>query len=907
MTGLTKYLQNNHQMKPTKLILILFLALAWHPTHAKHVDKQTAMTVGKNFIQSSEMFASLKSNLVLQLAYVEIAADSLPVEDSLALPYYYIFNVNDDKGFVIVSGDDHVIPILGYSLTGRYDSINVPPAAIEWLENYSNQIQYVIKNRIEETPEIREQWDSYLLNPSGLKSGAVWVVKPLLTTAWGQGYPWNIYCPLNNWGVTTKTGCVATAMGQIINYWRYPESVNGNGPSEEYLCENLNRYITPDYSKPNYPWNSMSDDDRARLLYHCGVSTEMNYGFLGSGVTGYLKPYRSFIDHFSYNNVQYIAKSDDDALWIQTLKNELDKCRPVYYTGETPGRDSGHAFVCDGYDNYNRFHFNWGWDGTSNEYVFSVGLLNPNGSDYSYNQTALIGIEPPENLKNPDMRIYATLTPSTNPIGCNRGFSILTKIANYSGFLFKGSYCTGVFDQSDKFVDYVEILDNKNLKGGTWDDVTFTTSGISKMLPGTYSVYLYYKPTGGAEWKSVSDNGALINKLQLTVIQSTALVTTTTISGITQTTAISGGNVTSDGGATIIVRGVCWSTSQNPTIANSKTSNGAGTGIFTSNLTGLANNTVYYVRAYATNSAGTSYGNQVNFTTGQNVVAPIVTTTSISGIAGNTANSGGNVTSDGGATVTARGVCWSTSQNPTDANSKTSNGAGTGIFTSNISGLVNSTMYYVRAYATNSVGTSYGDQMSFATGQNTFVPTVTTIGVTDITQTTAKGVGNVVSDGGAAIIARGVCWSTSQIPTIGNSNTNEGTSMGGFSSSISGLIINTTYFIRAYGTNSIGTGYGTQLEFKTVGGNDVEDELINYLVKIYPNPANDFINIDLSEFQWAIDRIEIVNQLGQVVYLSFPTEVMRVIQVSTTGLASGFYAVLVTSGDRRVKKTVIIN
>jgi uncharacterized protein (TIGR02145 family) len=193
-------------------------------------------------------------------------------------------------------------------------------------------------------------------------------------------------------------------------------------------------------------------------------------------------------------------------------------------------------------------------------------------------------------------------------------------------------------------------------------------------------------------------------------------ITTTAISSISYTTATSGGNITNDNGATITARGVCWSTSANPTIAlTTKTNNGTGTGAFTSSITGLAPNTLYHVRAYATNSVGTSYGADLTFITLPTVI-PTVTTTAISGSLNTTATSGGNITSDGGATITARGICWSTTANPTIAlSTKTNNGTGTGVFTSNITGLIENTLYYVRAYATNSAGTAYGTQVSFTT------------------------------------------------------------------------------------------------------------------------------------------------------------------------------------------------
>lgn len=194
------------------------------------------------------------------------------------------------------------------------------------------------------------------------------------------------------------------------------------------------------------------------------------------------------------------------------------------------------------------------------------------------------------------------------------------------------------------------------------------------------------------------------------------VLTTTNASNITLIGASSGGNITSDGGADIITRGVVWSTIQSPTIAlSTKTVDGTGTGSFTSSISGLTPNTTYYVRAYATNSVGTSYGNEINFTT-SSIQLPALTTTAISNISQTTSTSGGTISSDGGGAVTARGVVWGTSQNPTVAlTTKTIDGSGIGAFTSNITNLSPNTQYYVRAYATNSAGTAYGNEVSFTT------------------------------------------------------------------------------------------------------------------------------------------------------------------------------------------------
>ncbi|MBK7134600.1 MAG: fibronectin type III domain-containing protein [Bacteroidales bacterium] len=173
---------------------------------------------------------------------------------------------------------------------------------------------------------------------------------------------------------------------------------------------------------------------------------------------------------------------------------------------------------------------------------------------------------------------------------------------------------------------------------------------------------------------------------------------------------------------------------------------GSGTGPFASTITGLAPNTKYYVRAYAVNSVGTGYGNEYNFTT-LSPSSAVITTSAVTSIAQTTATGGGNITSDGGSSITARGVCWSRNQNPTLADSYTTNDFGTGIFNSQLTNLSPGKTYYVRAYATNSTGTTYGNQVSFLTASD--IPKVTTSAVGTVTATSAQVGGEVLDDNGS--------------------------------------------------------------------------------------------------------------------------------------------------------------
>jgi uncharacterized protein (TIGR02145 family) len=334
----------------------------------------------------------------------------------------------------------------------------------------------------------------------------------------------------------------------------------------------------------------------------------------------------------------------------------------------------------------------------------------------------------------------------------------------------------------------------------------FTSNITGLTAGGTYHVRAYATNSIGTSY------GSDLTFTTLTVAQAPT-VTTTAATGIAMTTAVSGGDITFDGGADVTARGICWSITANPTTAlATKTSDGTGSGKFTSNITGLTAGTTYHIRAYATNSAGTTYGSDLTFITGTTAIAPTVTTTAVTDLTLNSLVSGGNVLSDGGADVTTRGVCWSITSNPTISNTRTYDGSGTGVFTSNITGLVANTTYHIRAYATNSVGTSYGADISVLTKATVSVPSVTTTALTSITSTSAASGGNITTNGGAAVTARGVCWSTTANPTVSlTTKTSDGSGSGVFTSDITGLLGGTTYHVRAYATNSAGTGYGADL------------------------------------------------------------------------------------------------
>jgi uncharacterized protein (TIGR02145 family) len=196
------------------------------------------------------------------------------------------------------------------------------------------------------------------------------------------------------------------------------------------------------------------------------------------------------------------------------------------------------------------------------------------------------------------------------------------------------------------------------------------------------------------------------------------VLTTIAATSITSSTAFTGGNITSNGGSDVLTSGVCWSTTIDPTIEDNKTTDSIVNGTFTGTINGLKASTKYFVRAYATNSVGTSYGNEIQFTTLAPTL-PALTTTVVNSINQTIANGGGNITSDGGLTITSRGVCWSLKSTPTVTDNKSSDGSGSGSFTSSITGLIYGKIYFARAYAINSKGISYGNEIEFYTSTET--------------------------------------------------------------------------------------------------------------------------------------------------------------------------------------------
>ncbi len=355
---------------------------------------------------------------------------------------------------------------------------------------------------------------------------------------------------------------------------------------------------------------------------------------------------------------------------------------------------------------------------------------------------------------------------------------------------------------------------------GDTDNGSFTISGeeLQLIAPADYETKSSYTI------RIAVDNTSIEKQFTISVsdVQEAPLLSTEAASNITSTTATLNADITSDGGAIITARGFVYAISNTDLIIGTTgvtnvTVSGIATGDFEKEITSLTAGITYYYRAYAINSFGTAYGKAQSFTT---LAAPAVSTTTASTITSTTATLNGNITSDGGAAITARGFVYAISNTDLTIMGATNvivSGT-TGVFTENITSLTAGTTYYYKAYATNSVGTTYGDAQSFTT---LAARTVSTAAASNITSSTATLNGNITSDGGAEITARGFVYAISNtdliIGTTGVTDvTVSGTDLGVFEKEIMGLTAGTEYYYKAYATNSVGTTYGNEQSFITL-------------------------------------------------------------------------------------------
>ena len=456
------------------LCLVLCLSVS---LFAKKVDEPTARKVAVNWFNETAGEMKYPLSAISEVFYETKGDDVL----------LYIFNISKD-GFIIIPADDNVRPVLGWSMENPYQLENHPPQFDYFLRMYKEAVKLGDDYKEEGVDPIQE-WARLSVNPVNFTpQQKERSVGPLLTSNWHQGWSWNQYCPVEPdapWWCNSHcpVGCVATAMAEIMYYWKYTNSGEGsNGYNSGY------GYLSANFGNANYIWSEMEDYNgstaSALLCYHCGISVNMDYGYNGSGA--YSEDVdNAFQDHFRYHNdVIFKNRYSNYTDWVNLLIGDLELGRPIYYSGIEPGAPWGHAWVVDGYSSGDVFHVNYGHGGGSNGW-YSIA----NVPTYTDGHDAVVYIYPeiPTDLVLASANTTGTYT-AYNSITMNPGFT--TGTATFVGQIFepnKGANLKVLFN-GITISEFEISKDYTSVYPDLWNGCD---SSGKKVEPGEYQYIIY--------------------------------------------------------------------------------------------------------------------------------------------------------------------------------------------------------------------------------------------------------------------------------------------------------------------------------------------------------------------------------------------------------------------------------
>jgi len=420
---------------------------------------------------------------------------------------FYIFNVENNGGFVIVSGDDRMKSILGYAEHGNFDLNDMPENVRWWLGQYEKAILSL--NNTTPAPIVKR-------SATRGTSEAKEAIAPFITTTWGQHAPYNSQCPTYN-NENCITGCIATAMAQVMNYTKWPEGATSEIAS--YTTETLSLSV-PKLSATTFNWDSMADDDIARLMRYCGQAVGMNYGLENSGAYDARIP-GALIGKFGYDNgIRIIYRNGyNSETWETMIYNELKAGRPVIYGGQSG--NGGHSFICHGYQD-GMFYINWGWDGWYDGY-FALTALNPDGNGaYGKDQTAVIGIQKPTGgaiVSNPMVTVTKVELTSDETV------SRASSSANFTDIAIKSTLQHAFMEDKTVHVGFVlyqgdvlkQVLSSGSIAFSPGLNVTFnaTLSFGSGLADGTYRIVPVYRESEASDW--IADEGSVFRYVEAIV------------------------------------------------------------------------------------------------------------------------------------------------------------------------------------------------------------------------------------------------------------------------------------------------------------------------------------------------------------------------------------------------------
>ncbi|MEA1875193.1 MAG: C10 family peptidase [Bacteroidota bacterium] len=389
-------------MKIKLLWIILLVGLFGANAFAKEVPKSVAEKVAKHFY-----YQHVNQTKSIDFKSIEINLKSIHQKN--AQQTFYAFDVNENDGFVLVSAQNSVKPVIAYAFEGSFNSDNMHPGQAEMLEWYEKQIASAGEQRLTAPAEIENQWIDLINYKPENDIKSYRNVEPLLLVEWNQTSPYNAMCPEDAaaQGGHVPVGCVATAMLQVMKHWNYPETGTGSYTHSNYSNGGYGN-ITVNFANQTYNWEGMPisasgvNDELAKVNLHVGVAVRMYWGPTGSGAST-SRIVNAFVDYFRYDHSCDLINKDyyGDVEYKNILKGQLDNNLPMVYSGSPESGNVGHAWNCDGYIE-DEFHMNWGWGGAGNGYYTLDDLTSsatPGGDEYnfSYNQQAVINIYPEAN------------------------------------------------------------------------------------------------------------------------------------------------------------------------------------------------------------------------------------------------------------------------------------------------------------------------------------------------------------------------------------------------------------------------------------------------------------------------------------------------------------------------------
>ena len=489
-----------------KKILFFFLMLP-AILFAAPVDLNLAQQVAENFINAPETNAGGMAHKAprKQKRMARVAKEVTNNQQ------FYVFNSEDNEGFVIVAADDVVRPVLGYSLTSNLNVDAMPENIKQWLEEYNNQIVWAQQNDVYQD-EVKNEWNRLKNNNADI--GTI-IVAPLLTTTWNQDKYYNSKCPTTWLGILgddghVYAGCTACAMAQTMKYWNYPTKgrgsfTNTNNPSYGDLYVNFGNTTYDWQNMPNKLTSSSTSTQInavATLMYHCGVSLNTDYGYNGSGALPTLVPLSACI-YFKYSNLISYIERDKHTLfsWYTVIIRQLDNLRPVMYGGYPASTQKvGHSFVCDGYTSKLYFHFNWGWSGDGNGYFLLDALLpdpSIDGSgagdyDYRFHQNAIVNFVPDGRFEMDSIQLISDWSLSRDTIGYGESLNATVNICSYATQTFQGNIYAAIVDESGNIVMALDSLMNETLEGGNMISIEFSNQSV-KLDAGRYYLTMTYQ------------------------------------------------------------------------------------------------------------------------------------------------------------------------------------------------------------------------------------------------------------------------------------------------------------------------------------------------------------------------------------------------------------------------------